>query len=189
MSRVMRACMDESIWIMKSLSVLSSQCLWSGQHPPLPWCLQPDCVGEEPLCVLRDQAEGAGLRLRQVGPNGCAFIQTVFLNTVLVWEREAVGRTPACEPSLFYPASCLSESPHDLWFISHRNWYFLWPPCLGCIIKQITICFDLLTDCYCIITAVTPHNAAQQYGYPGYKIFTILARSSSLTQKTMVIIG
>lgn len=46
--------------------MLSSQCLRSGQHPPFPRRLQLGGLGEKPLRLLRDQAEGSGLRVGQV---------------------------------------------------------------------------------------------------------------------------
>lgn len=46
---------------------LSPQRLRPGEHPPVPRRFQSGCMGDKPVRVLGDPAQGAGLRARQVG--------------------------------------------------------------------------------------------------------------------------
>lgn len=57
---------DSSHDALKQDSVLSSQCLRPGQHPPFPRRVQLGGLGEKPLRLLRHPAEGSGLRVGQV---------------------------------------------------------------------------------------------------------------------------
>lgn len=54
--------------VLKRDCVVSPQFLRPGQHPPFPRRFQPGGLGEKPVRLLRDQAEGSGFRVGQVRP-------------------------------------------------------------------------------------------------------------------------